>query len=175
MTKPDGTATAPLRPALAVPKKTAWAWALATVLGTGFLRPGPGTWGSAVAVLVWLATAYAKTLPLATLHWMTLAAAVVITGAGVPAASIVQRESGRDDPGFVVLDEVAGQWTALILARPHWTDWLLAFLLFRAFDILKPPPARQIDRTHTGTGIMMDDVAAGLYAMLVLWLLQRWI
>ena len=76
---------------------------------------------------------------------------------------------------FVVLDEVTGQWIALIGAAVRPRDWLLAFLLFRAFDILKPPPARQFDRMHSGFGIMMDDVAAGVYAMLLVWLASRYI
>ena len=92
---------------------------------------------------------------------------LAVTLIGIPAATIVARESGREDPGFVVLDEAAGQWIALLAASPaRWQQWLLAFLLFRFFDILKPPPARQFDRMHGGFGIMMDDVAAGLYALL---------
>ena len=156
-------------------RRTGWAWALATFFGTGFLKPGPGTWGSAAAVLLWLAAAHWGHFSQMQLSLRTLAAAVLVTLIGIPAANIVQRESGRSDPGFVVLDEVAGQWIALAAATPRWADWVLAFLLFRAFDIVKPPPARQFDRMHSGFGIMMDDVAAGIYAMLVIWLLRPWL
>ena len=156
-------------------KRTVWAWALATFFGVGFLQPGPGTWGSAAAVLLWLAAAHWGHLSHSQISMVTLAAAAVATLAGIPAASIVQREAGRDDPGFVVLDEVAGQWIALAAATHRWPEWALAFLLFRAFDIVKPPPARQLDRMHSGFGIMMDDVAAGIYAMLGVWLLRHWL
>ena len=147
--------------------RTRWAWAAATFFGTGFLRPGPGTWGSAAALLLWLGAAHWLHPSALALRIGTAIAAIAAMLLGIPAASIVARESGREDPGFVVLDEAAGQWIALLAASPaHWPQWLLAFLLFRFFDILKPPPARQFDRMHGGFGIMMDDVAAGLYALL---------
>jgi phosphatidylglycerophosphatase A len=72
-----------------------------------------------------------------------------------------------------VLDEVVGQWIALIGATIVPWSWPLAFLLFRVFDIVKPPPARQFDRMHSGFGIMMDDVAAGAYALILVWLVSR--
>jgi phosphatidylglycerophosphatase A len=100
----------------------------------------------------------------------TAVAAILMLLAGIPASSTVAREAATKDPGFVVLDEVVGQWIALIAAGTRPWEWLLAFVLFRAFDILKPSPARQFDRMHTGFGIMMDDVAAGIYAMVILWL-----
>ncbi len=150
--------------------RTRWAWAWATFFGAGFLRPGPGTWGSAAALGLWLAAA----------HWLhpsrlhlaagTAVAALVATLIGIPAAGIVAREANTPDPGFVVLDEVAGQWVALIAATTQPVSWLLAFALFRFFDIWKPPPARQFDRRHSGFGIMMDDVAAGVYALAIVWL-----
>jgi phosphatidylglycerophosphatase A len=147
--------------------RTRWAWTAATFFGTGFLRPGPGTWGSAAALLLWLGAAAWWHPSRTALAVGTALAALAATLVGIPAATIVARESGREDPGFVVLDEAAGQWIALLAASPaRWQQWLLAFLLFRFFDILKPPPARQFDRMHGGFGIMMDDVAAGLYALL---------
>ena len=151
-------------------KRTAWAWALATFFRTGFMRPAPGTWGSAAGLLLWLAAA----------HWLhpsplhlalgTAIAALIVLLVGIPASSIVAREAATEDPQFVVLDEVAGQWVALIVATVRPWEWLLAFLLFRVFDILKPPPARQFDRMHSGFGIMMDDIAAGVYALAILFL-----
>lgn len=102
----------------------------------------------------------------------TAVAALLILLAGIPAAGIVAREAATEDPGFVVLDEVVGQWIALIAAGTRPWEWLLAFVLFRVFDILKPSPARQFDRMNSGFGIMMDDVAAGTYAMAVVWLVR---
>ena len=100
----------------------------------------------------------------------TAVAALLVLLAGIPASSIVAREAATEDPSFVVADEVVGQWIALIAAGTRPWEWLLAFLLFRVFDILKPSPARQFDRMHSGFGIMMDDVAAGIYAMAIVWL-----
>ena len=102
--------------------------------------------------------------------WVALAvgtglAAVAATLVGIPAATIVARESGREDPGFVVVDEVAGQWIALIAVRPDWRHAVLALVLFRLFDIWKPWPIRRLERLPEGTGIMLDDVAAGLLAL----------
>jgi phosphatidylglycerophosphatase A len=155
-------------------KRTGWAWALATFFGTGFLRPGPGTWGSAAGLFLWLAAAHWLHPSPAHLAAGTAIAALIAVLVGIPASSIVAREAATDDPGFVVLDEVAGQWIALIAATTRPWEWLTAFLLFRVFDILKPSPARQFDRMHSGFGIMMDDVAAGAYALTILWLATRY-
>jgi phosphatidylglycerophosphatase A len=94
-------------------------------------------------------------------------AALVITLIGIPASTIVAREAGREDPGFVVIDEVAGQWIALIVMRPDWTHAAIALVLFRLFDIWKPWPIRRLEALPEGTGIMMDDVAAGVLALVL--------
>jgi phosphatidylglycerophosphatase A len=153
-------------------KKTLWAWAIGTFFGAGLLKPGPGTYGSIAAVLLWYAAAHIlHPAPLA-LAIGTAVAAVAATLIGIPAATIVARESGREDPGHVVIDEVAGQLIALIAIPANWQHAALSLLLFRAFDILKPPPIRQLERLPTGTGIMLDDVAAGLFALAVAQLAQ---
>jgi phosphatidylglycerophosphatase A len=159
----------------ALPKKTAWAWAVGTFLGAGLLRPGPGSWGSAAAALLWLAAAAGLHLAPGSLAWLTLAAALVALAIGVPAATIVERESNREDPGHVVIDEVAGQWIALIYSRVNLSHLLAAFLFFRLFDIVKPWPARQLESLPAGWGIMFDDVAAGVYALLLMLALKHWI
>ena len=146
-----------------LPHKTRWAWTVATFFGAGLLRPGPGTYGSIAAVLLWYAAAHAFH-PQHLAAW-TLAAALLATVIGIPAATIVARESLREDPGHVVIDEVAGQLFALIAIPADWPHALLALLLFRLFDITKPPPIRQLERLPTGTGIMLDDLAAGLFAL----------
>lgn len=104
----------------------------------------------------------------------TAAAALAATLIGIPAATIVARESGREDPGFVVIDEVAGQWIALIGVRPEWRHALLALVLFRLFDIWKPWPIHRLEELPEGTGIMLDDVAAGLLALAVGLLAAGW-
>ena len=147
-------------------RKTHWAWTLATFFGAGYLKPGPGTYGSAAAVLLWYAAAHIFPSTSLTLAIATTLAAILITLIGIPASTITARESARKDPGFVVIDEVAGQLFALILLPPDWAHAALALLLFRLFDIFKPWPIRKLEALPEGTGIMLDDVAAGLIALL---------
>jgi phosphatidylglycerophosphatase A len=148
-------------------KKTLWAWAIGTFFGAGLLKPGPGTYGSIAAVVLWFIAAHVFAITATTLAIGTIIAAVVVTLVGIPAATIVARESGREDPGHVVIDEVAGQLIALIAIPADWKHAALSLLLFRFFDILKPPPIRHLERLPEGTGIMLDDVAAGVLALLV--------
>ena len=148
-------------------RKTRWAWALATFFGAGYLQPGPGTYGSVAAVLLWYGAAHLFLPGPIILALATTAAAVLITLIGIPASTIVARQSGRKDPGFVVIDEVAGQLVALILTPPEWPFVLLALVLFRLFDIWKPWPIRKLEVLPNGTGIMLDDVAAGLFALVL--------
>lgn len=157
-----------------VGSRTRWAWIVATFFGVGRLRPGPGTWGSAAAAAIWYFAARAAHLNGWILAVVTVAAALAVTVIGIPAASIVERESGRTDPGFVVIDEVAGQWLVLAAAPLDWGHALVGFALFRIFDIVKPPPARQLERLHGGTGIMLDDLAAGIYGALVMLAVRHW-
>jgi phosphatidylglycerophosphatase A len=151
-------------------RRTRWAWTLSTFCGAGYLKPGPGTYGSIFAVLLWYLAADLFTPTRLTLTLATAIAAVLITLIGIPASTITARESSRKDPGFVVIDEVAGQLFALILTpalgEHAWAHAALALLLFRLFDIWKPWPIRRLEALPTGTGIMLDDVAAGLLALL---------
>ena len=153
------------------PRSEFWATLVATFFGVGRLRPGPGTWGSAATVLLWAAVSYAMSPNLRTPAAIALAA--FITLIGIPAATRVARASGRKDPQFVVIDEVAGQLIALIAVPLAWKTFLAGFILFRVFDILKPPPVRQLERLPEGTGIVLDDVAAGIYALAIMQLLLR--
>ena len=155
-------------------KKTRWAWAIGTFFGAGLLKPGPGTYGSVSAVLLWYAAAHILHPSSLTLAIGTVFAAILATLVGIPAATIVARESGREDPGHVVIDEVAGQLIALIAIPADWQHAALSLLLFRLFDIFKPPPIRQLERLPTGTGIMLDDVAAGLFALAVVQIIHLW-
>ena len=155
--------------------RTAWAWIVGTFFGAGLLKPGPGTYGSVAAVLLWLGAAHVGQLGATELLVGTLIAAIAATLAGIPAATIVARESGRKDPGFVVIDEVAGQWIALVGLRPDWKHALLALVLFRALDIWKPWPVRRLEALPAGTGIMLDDVAAGVLALAAGMAISHWI
>jgi phosphatidylglycerophosphatase A len=156
-------------------KKTAWAWIASTFFGVGWMKPGPGTWGSVAAMLLWMAFARLTQAGSSALFVATLVGAAVALAIGITAASVVEREHGSGDPQMVVLDEVVGQWIALLWVRPDWGHAILALIFFRVFDILKPPPARQFDRMHGGFGIMMDDVASGAYAFLCMQILQRYL
>jgi phosphatidylglycerophosphatase A len=140
-----------------------WAVIIATFFGLGRLQPGPGTWGSAVTVMLWAGLAHA--LPISLQTPVAIALAVLVTLIGIPAATKIARGSGTKDPQFVVIDEVAGQLVALIAVPLAWKSFLAGFILFRVFDILKPPPVRQLEALPEGAGIVLDDVAAGLYAL----------
>jgi phosphatidylglycerophosphatase A len=156
-------------------KKTLWAWTVGTFFGSGLGKPGPGTWGSVAAVLLWAAAGYwgqPSSSGLLILLGVGIAFTLV---AGIPAATIVARESGIEDPGFVVVDEAAGQWIALLGSPFDWKHGLIALVLFRAFDMTKPYPIRKIEQLPEGWGIVMDDVAAGVYALIVASLLRYWI
>ena len=153
------------------PPAPRWATLTATFFGIGRLHPGPGTWGSAATVLLWAAASYALSPNLRTPTAVALA--VLITLVGIPAATRVARASASKDPQFVVIDEVAGQMIALIAVPLAWQTFLAGFILFRVFDIFKPPPVRQLEKLPEGIGIVLDDVAAGLYALVVMQLLLR--
>jgi phosphatidylglycerophosphatase A len=149
------------------PRKTKWAWALATFFGAGLLKPGPGTYGSIAALGLWYAGAHVLHPAPIALVIATTIAAIAATLIGIPVSTIVARESGREDPGHVVIDEVAGQLIALIFMHPDWQHAVLALVLFRLFDIWKPWPIRRLEALPEGTGIMLDDVAAGMLALIV--------
>lgn len=91
------------------------------------------------------------------------------------AAGVVERSSGRTDPGFIVADEVSGYLVTMAFAPVSVTSAIIGFFLFRLFDITKPPPARRFERLHGGLGIVMDDVAAGVYANVVLQVVMRYV
>lgn len=141
------------------PGRDPWLW-LAVGLGSGLAPVAPGTAGSALAALAYFA--------LGRLAWPAqVAAIVVVTLLGTVAATRGERVWG-EDPGRVVIDEVAGQWLALLAVPPTW-GWIGAgFLLFRLFDITKPPPCRRLEHLPGGLGVIADDLAAGLYARLLL-------
>ena len=142
---------------------------IATGAGSGYLPKAPGTWGTLVGLLLWW--------PLAGLSLTAyLATVAVLFIVGVASAGYAEKILDRGDPGVVVIDEIVGVLIALAAVPLHPVAALAGFALFRLFDIAKPFPVGWVDRhLHGGLGIMLDDVAAGLYALLVLhlglWLL----
>lgn len=136
---------------------------VATMGGIGLLRPAPGSWGSAIVLpIALLGPAWCLTL------------ALLLTLLGLWAIDRLLATDRQADPGWVVIDEGAGQLLALAALPPTPTGWgiLLAFLLFRLFDVLKPGPVGWADRQHGPFGIMLDDVMAGAMAAALLLLLR---
>lgn len=142
---------------------------IATVCYTGYLRPAPGTWGSLAALpLAWLIYEAGG-------YWLLIVLGVVLFFAGVKATEHMAAETGDHDPSCVVVDEVVGQWVALLPVvigasnaqveiTALWPGWVAAFILFRLFDIWKPGPIGWADRKETAVGVMLDDVFAGIFA-----------
>lgn len=136
---------------------------MATALGAGYAPLAPGTFGSAVGALIYVFTCH--------LHPAWQSGIIVgVSIVGVWASSVAARYFGREDPGQVVIDEVAGQLVTYALLGLNWRGIVLGFLVFRVFDIIKPWPARQLESLHGGWGIMADDLMAGVYGWLVMWL-----
>ena len=151
---------------------------VATGMGLGWMRPAPGTWGSlppvALALVLVLAGTDARHVD------MSVALVGLAFGLGCLAwGSSVEALTGKKDPGAVVSDEIAGQSLALL-----WLPWdrdqghtiatcAIAFFAFRFFDIVKPPPARGWQRLEGGFGILIDDLVAGLYALIATQILVR--
>lgn len=138
---------------------------IATGFYSGYLPKAPGTWGSLVGVLIWLFIHSLET----PLYWGIVATLFI---AGTIAAGAAEKIVDRPDPSLITIDEVAGQLMVLsiIPVSPVWV--FIGFVIFRFFDILKPFPVNWLDtHIHGGLGIMLDDVAAGLYSMLVIWIL----
>ena len=139
---------------------------LATWFGCGLSPVAPGTVGSVAAIAV----AWGLHTIFGWRPWMFPLLAAVMLVPAVWASGVTAIASGKDDPGKVVVDEVLGQWVALGGAIVlDWKMWLAAFLLFRVFDIVKPFPLRRLEKLHGGTGIVADDLGAGIYSALVLY------
>jgi phosphatidylglycerophosphatase A len=131
--------------------------------GTGFAPIAAGTAASAAAVLVGAGL-------LAVSPWLLAAAALLATGGGIRA---IQAAHVDGDPGWVVIDEFAGQWITLLgLAQVTPIGLLIAFVLFRFFDVTKLGPVGWADRQHGAVGIMADDVIAGVIAGVILWIIR---
>ena len=139
---------------------------IATWFGCGYAPVAPGTAGSLAAIAIaWLLE---RVYHVTAIEFGVLG--LLLVGPAIWAAGVFARELGKKDPGQVVVDEVVGQWITLAGAMHlNWKSWLAAFLLFRLFDIWKPPPVRQLEQLPAGVGIVADDAMAGVYAALVLY------
>ncbi len=136
--------------------------AIATGAYVGTIPKAPGTWGSVAALLPWLLI---KDLPLP-LYGAIIAGTFIV---GFLAAGSAEKLLDTPDAGAIVIDEIVGMFITLLLAPAHPLAWLLGLIYFRIFDIAKPFPVSWFDQhIHGGLGIMMDDVAAGLYALLAM-------
>jgi phosphatidylglycerophosphatase A len=140
---------------------------IATWFGCGYFPWGPGTAGSLAAVLI----AFALHVYFGSGQLTFLSLTVVLLIPAIWASTRTARLLQRKDPGLVVVDEVLGQWLTLVGATSlTWQNFLAGFLLFRVFDIWKPWPIRKIERLPEGSGIVCDDLAAGFYGALILYI-----
>ena len=136
--------------------------AIAFGFGSGLIRPAPGTWGTLAGWGAFILLLEPLSLPL------RLLAVVVAFALGIWACDQTGRDLGVADHGGMVWDEVAAIWLVLSLVPASWMAQGAAFLLFRLFDIVKPPPIRQFDaRLKNGFGVMLDDLLAALYVLLL--------
>jgi phosphatidylglycerophosphatase A len=147
---------------------------MATGLGLGYFPVAPGTAGSALGLALVVAFRQAALDPLRWAVALTAFAGLLFV-LGVWSGGKAEKVFARVDPPQVVIDEVVGQMITFIATpRLTWTGLMAGFILFRAFDIVKPFPARRAERFSGGWGIMLDDLVAGLYSLIVLVLLGRW-
>jgi phosphatidylglycerophosphatase A len=147
---------------------TRLALALATAGGAGLFPFAPGTVGAAVGVLLYVAVR----------PWsvgVEIATVAIVSVVGVWAAAVAARHFDREDPGQVVIDEVAGQLVTYLFLDVGWVGLIWGFLLFRVFDIIKPWPAGRLEHLPGGWGVMADDLMAGAYAWIVLALSLRFV
>ncbi len=140
-----------------------------TVIKIGYLPLAPGTWGSLAALAFWY-------LILPTISSITFIVTIVIIFVlGIYTSSITERVLGKIDPSIIVIDEWVGQWIALLFLPKSFVWGIVAFALFRLFDIWKPYPIHRLDNIKGGFGIMIDDVLAGIYALIGVQLLRYFI
>jgi len=151
--------------------KQRWAEITGTFFYVGYMKPAPGTWGSLAALpLGWLIYQIGGI-------WLFLLAIPATYVKGYIATKIMTEGHDNHDPSEIVIDEVVGQWIALapvligatmsgVSALALWPGWIAAFLFFRLYDIMKPGPVGWADRKDNATGVMLDDVIAGMFAAL---------
>jgi phosphatidylglycerophosphatase A len=141
---------------------------IASCAYAGYFPVAPGTAGSAVGVLADRILVHTLT------PWLHGAVILVVCLVGAAAADAVEKKTEGKDPSLVVVDELAGMLLAVYLISLSWLGLLVAFVVFRLFDIVKPFPCRQAEKLEGGVGIMADDLVAGLYTNLLLRLASVW-
>lgn len=141
---------------------------IASLFGVGYFWPFPATWGSAaVGIVLYF---FWPGIPVE----IKLVITVMMFILGVYLASLIERAENIHDPSFVVIDEAVGMMIATFLLSQFWWQWVLAFFLFRFFDILKPWPASWFDARRGGLNLMTDDVVAACYTFIILFVLLTW-
>ena len=142
---------------------------IATCFKVGYLPLAPGTWGSAFAILLW---------------WMLLkdlnayvfgVIIIIFLLIGIVVSNIIIDQSGNHDPSYIIIDELVGQWLALLFLPEGFFNIAIAFILFRFFDIIKPWPIRLIEKLPKGLGVMSDDLTAGLITLVLIQVINIYI
>ena len=143
---------------------------IATWFGVGLMPIAPGTWGSIAALPVgWVVDLYAGRIGL-------VVASAIVFVLGIWAAGVVVRRGTAQDPGLIVVDEVAGMLLTLAATPLTWWGFAIAFVIFRVADVVKPFPANWCDsNVHGGFGVMLDDIVAAVHAGITTWLLTEYI
>lgn len=137
---------------------------IATFFYTGKIPIAPGTFGSLAAMLIvyFVRPYWSAPIP------VQMLIILVVFFVGIPAATAIEKASGKKDPGSCVIDEVAGQMLTLLMAPHSIAVYIAGFFIFRFFDIVKPYPIRELEKIPQGLGIMVDDIGAGLYSLILL-------
>ena len=136
---------------------------IATVGGVGYFPIAPGTAGSFAGLLLCLLL-HANT-------FLYISAFIIFFTIGVISSGIVERGSPQKDPGFIVIDELANIFPVFLFIPLSVKAILIGFILYRVFDIIKVPPMKKLEKLHGGWGIMLDDLASGIYTNLILHIL----
>lgn len=145
---------------------------IATGFGSGFSPVAPGTAGAIVATVIWIILYFL--ISSTALFYTTLALIILFTILGIWSSNVLEPYWGKD-PSRIVVDEMVGVWIPLLAAyADHFYYAIAAFVLFRLFDIFKPLGIRKMENLKGGVGVMMDDIAAGVYSLVIL-LVARWL
>lgn len=139
---------------------------IATSGGIGYLPLAPGTWAAGALAILWFFVC--QKFP-DTIIWQVLLACLLFIGGVYFSGKLISDK--EKDPSFVVIDEVAGMAVTLLFIPLAWQNFVVGFILFRFFDILKPLGIKRMEKMRKGWGIMLDDILAGIYSNIVLHLL----